>query len=121
MCGIFTPPTMMTLHAAGQHGAFPRATLPIGIFSDLGKKADNNGPVLRSSSLIAVTMTIILSGPSLLAAKGVDGGAAPPASTSQPEGSPGFRLEGQPALEIPFGDADAYRKIVDRFLSLDDQ
>src|SRR5262249_11348213 len=34
---------------------------------------------------------------------------------------PGFRLEGQPQLEIPFADADAYRKTVDRFLSLHDQ
>jgi hypothetical protein len=30
-------------------------------------------------------------------------------------------MEGQPQLEIPFGDADAYRKTVDRFLALHDQ
>lgn len=30
-------------------------------------------------------------------------------------------MEGQPQLEIPFGDSDAYRRTVDRFLGLHDQ
>lgn len=49
---------------------------------------------------------------------GADGGVPPTPATTQ---APGFRMEGQPQLEIPFGDADAFRKTVDRFLALHDQ
>jgi hypothetical protein len=55
----------------------------------------------------------------LLAAVGTDA-QAPPKNTPPPQ-APGFHLEGQPQLEIPFGDADAYRRTVDKFLALHDR
>jgi hypothetical protein len=47
--------------------------------------------------------------------------ALPDGGQSAQPVAPGFHMEGQPQLEIPFGDADAYRKTVDRFLALHDQ
>jgi hypothetical protein len=50
-------------------------------------------------------------------------GGAPAASSGSPGPSeaPGFHMEGQPQLELPFSDVDGYRRTVDRFLTLHEQ
>jgi hypothetical protein len=60
-----------------------------------------------------ISLSLLCSGHALASP---DGGVSP-----SPPPPPGFRLEGQPQLEIPFGDADSYRKTVDHFLALHDQ
>lgn len=58
------------------------------------------------------------------------GGGARAQSATPPEQAPakapartggGFRLEGQPAVEEPFGDAETFRRSIDRYQSLHDE
>src|SRR5262249_48960159 len=73
----------------------------------------HNGHMRGGVTLIATTVVFATQVSAVSALP--DGGQSP-----QPV-APGFHMEGQPQLEIPFGDADAYRKTVDRFLALHDQ
>src|ERR1041384_3848525 len=80
-----------------------------------GKRYPRHNEHVRAGVTAFATAVVLLSRLSALSAL-PDGGQSSP----QPV-APGFHMEGQPQLEIPFGDADAYRKTVDRFLALHDQ
>ena len=45
----------------------------------------------------------------------------PPPAPDAPKKGSGFRLEGQPAIEEPFGDADTFRRSIDRYQAIYDE